>query len=297
MSQNYQIVLPLLIATSVASIIARKLYAESVDTVLEARQGKHIHKNLEEITLHSVQVGEAADLRPDVAVLASATVKEVLARFLVARTDVLAVVTADGRYRGVIAADWLRYDGVAAEVEGVVGIVAFDLMRSDVPTLAPEDPLTRAIDLLHGAGIDALPVVRPEDGRFAGFLSEGHVVSAYRHAVLKTELVSTVLVGAAGDKAASRLQFGNDVVAAEVVVPPWLIGKSLATSALRSRCGISVLAVQRPGMRASLPDPGAPLVAGEKLHVVGPAGAIEALKLGYEPAVPLPRIEGVVLKP
>ena len=52
-----------------------------------------------------------------------------------------------------------------------------------------------------------------------------------------------------------------------------------------SRFGVSVLAVQSPGKRAHLPDPAVPLVAGEKLHVVGPAAAIEALKAGREPAV------------
>lgn len=291
MSDNYRIVLPLLIATSVSAAIARRIESESVDTILDARKGKKIHKNLEEITLHSVLVGEAAELRPDASLPASAPLKDVLARFLVARTDVLAVVTADGRYRGVIAADWLRDAGATQDPGSFESVVAFDLAREDVPRLAPEDPLTRAIDLLHGAGIDALPVVRPEDGKFAGFLTEGDIVAAYRHAVLKTELVSTVLVGATGDREARRLQFGADVVAAEVPVPAWLVGRTLADAGLRSRTGISVLAVQAQGQRARLPDPASPLAAGEKLHVVGPAPAVADLRSGREPAAPRP--EGV----
>jgi CIC family chloride channel protein len=283
MSDNYRIVLPLLIATSVSAALARRLFAESVDTVLEARQGKKIHKNLEEMTLHAVQVGEAAKLDPQAAVSVSAPLKEVLGRFLIARTEVIAVVSAEGVYQGVIAADWLRYH--TEELEPLAKtVVALDLLRADVPVLSPDDPLTKAIDLFHGSGIDALPVLRA-DGRFLGFLSEGDIVSAYRHAVLKTELVTTVILGGGAQVSPSRVDFGADLANAEVVAPAWLVGKSLGDSRLRTRFGVQVLAIQAKGSPARLPDPVALIREGEILFVVGPTAAISALRLGQEPSL------------
>src|SRR5207248_11489061 len=92
MSDNYRIVLPLLIATSISSVLARRIFAESVDTVLDARKGVRLHKNVEEMQLHSVYVREAARIGSDAVVLRSASLRDILTRFAATRSDALAVV-------------------------------------------------------------------------------------------------------------------------------------------------------------------------------------------------------------
>ncbi|MBI3723983.1 chloride channel protein, partial [bacterium] len=292
MSDNYRIVLPLLIATSISSVVARKLYRESIDTVLDARAGKRVHRNVEEMALNGVSIGEAARPTPEHVVSHRATLKEVLAKLLAARTDVLAVVDDEGRFKGVLSAEWLREGKTEGELAGG-GILAADMAATDVPVLDPTEPLTKAIDAFHGAGIDALPVVAREGSRFLGFLREGDIVTAYRHAVLRSELVSTLTVGGRQARE-SRLDFPAGVVTCEIRTPGWLVGKTLAGTNLRTRYGVSVLALQSPGAGSRLPEPGVPLASGEQLVVIGPARAVEAMKNGSEPELlaapaPLPR--------
>jgi CIC family chloride channel protein len=279
MSGNYTIVLPLLIATSIASILAKRLYPESVDTVLEARQGHRVHKNVEEMALGNITVGQAARVVPDAVVTTSAPVRDVLVRFLSARTELLAVVDKEGRYRGVIPARGLKESAQEVEDAGRT-LVALDIMRTDLPTLAPHEPLTRAIDRFHGVDTDALPVVRPDDSHFVGFLSEGDIVSAYRTEVLRVELVSTVMdAREATRRESSRVEFPADVVTVEVPVPAWLAGKTLAETKLRTTFGVSVLGVKND-KETRLPDPAAALSETDRLVVIGPRGAIESLRTG-----------------
>jgi CBS domain-containing protein len=282
MSDNYNIVLPLLIATSIASVVARRLYTESVDTVLDARKGRKIHRNVEEMTLHGVQVSEAARWSADMIVRESTKLNELLGRFLTARSDVLAVISEQERFLGIITIEGLRDQTDLQEAKTVV--IARDVMRSDLPHLVPDDPLTAAIDAFHGVDVDALPVVSPSDGRFLGFLGEGDIVSAYRQAILRTELVSTVLLGDSGQHTPNRISFADETVTNEIDVPVWLVGRSLADVNLRGEHGVLVLAIHAPGGLTRAPDPAKPLVRGERLVVIGTKEAIEVLRRDEQPA-------------
>ena len=279
MSGNYTIVLPLLIATSIASILSKRLYPESVDTILDARQGHRVHKNIEEMALGNITVGQAARVMPEAVVTTNAPVRDVLVRFLSLRTDLVAVVDRDGHYRGVIPARGLKESAEAVEDAGR-SLVALDIMRTDLPTLAPHDPLTRAIDRFHGVDSDTLPVVRPLDSHFVGFLSEGDIVSAYRNELLRVELVSTVMDARdATRRESSVVEFPADVVTVEVPVPSWLAGKTLAETKLRSIFGVSVLGVKNE-KETRLPDPMATLNEKDRLVVIGQRAAIESLRTG-----------------
>src|SRR5262249_39347605 len=102
MSNDYQIVLPLLIASSIASVLAHKIYPESIDTVLDARRGVRVYKSIEEMALHAIRVEEATRLDDAATVRPTTQFSQLVDRFLRARQDVLVVTTDVGRYEGVI---------------------------------------------------------------------------------------------------------------------------------------------------------------------------------------------------
>jgi CIC family chloride channel protein len=280
MSDNYRIVLPLLIATSISSAVARRLYRESVDTVLDAQKGRLVHKN---VALHGIPVVDAAHLGDGVVVAASASLDELVQRFLTGGAAVLAVVDRLGKYRGMISAETLR----ACEHDEAMppAVVALDLVRLDVPQLSPRDPLTRAVDAFHGAGIEALPIVEPGDGRFIGLITEGDIVAAYRRAVLRSEILSTTL-RIEGTASGGSLRFGDGTVTTEIACPPWLAGRTLAEVQLRSRFGVSVLAVRSSGAVARAADPKAPIRESERIVIVGSKSSIEKLQANADEPVP-----------
>jgi CIC family chloride channel protein len=286
MTQDYKIVLPLLIATSVASSVAKRLYAESIDTVLDARKGRAVHRGLEEMALHATRVIEVARSADRAVVPATAPLAALLDRFLASHSEVLPVIDPKTRaYLGAVLLEDVR--SMNEELRGTpTSVIAYDLLRRDLPVLSPDAPLTQAIEAFHGLTCDALPVVGT-DGRLLGLLGDSEIVSAYRTQVLRSELRTAVFLGDAGKKGPERVELPAGISLGTVAAPGWLTGQTLAEKDIRRRYGLLVLSV---GTRAPdgklvkrLPDPHTPIVEGELLEVLGPTVAVDAIARGEEP--------------
>lgn len=297
MTDSYRIVLPLLIATSIASVVAKALYAESVDTVLDAVRGVSHPRSHEVAALSSIRVEDVARAIPEAVIDRAMRIEAVIDRFLVARTDVFAVVGKEGRYLGAILLEDLS--GLVSEGRGRgAATVAFDVLRTDVPTLTPDATLTSAIEAFHGVTCDALPVVDGVTGTLVGFLDEKEIVAAYRTEILRSELRSSFEPGEAGSVRTEGFDLPAGVALGRVTVPPWLVGKSLVGADLRRRFGVLVLAIRVVGAdgvrRKAAPDPLQVLVAGAQLLVVGPTEALRALERGEEPPPVTPEVAEAV---
>lgn len=170
------VILPVLLATVVATLACRAMHPLSVYTSALAELG--------------VRQGAAADLaimrRLDVrsvghvtgAVVLDSAPGETLVRMAERYgSQDACVVDADGRYRGMITnrelqAAILARDGLAATLAG-------DLMRTDLPTVAESDSLAVAFERLSARGADAIAVIDPASGRYLGVLTRERLMQAY----------------------------------------------------------------------------------------------------------------------
>jgi CIC family chloride channel protein len=170
------VILPVLLATVVATLACRAMHPLSIYTSALAELG--------------VRQGAAADLaimrRLDVrsvghvtgAVVVDSAPGETLVRMAERYgSQDACVVDAEGRYRGMITnrelqAAILARDGLAATLAG-------DLMRTDLPTVGESDSLAVAFERLSARGADAIAVVEPSSGRYLGVLTRERLMQAY----------------------------------------------------------------------------------------------------------------------
>ena len=170
------VILPVLLATVVATLACRAMHPLSIYTSALAELG--------------VRQGAAADLaimrRLDVrsvghvtgAVVVDSAPGETLVRMAERYgSQDACVVDAEGRYRGMITnrelqAAILARDGLAATLAG-------DLMRTDLPTVGESDSLAVAFERLSARGADAIAVVEPSTGRYLGVLTRERLMQAY----------------------------------------------------------------------------------------------------------------------
>ena len=170
------VILPVLLATVVATLACRAMHPLSIYTSALAELG--------------VRQGAAADLaimrRLDVrsvghvtgAVVVDSAPGDSLVRMAERYgSQDACVVDADGRYRGMITnrelqAAILARDGLAATLAG-------DLMRTDLPTVAESDSLAVAFERLSARGADAIAVIEPASGRYLGVLTRERLMQAY----------------------------------------------------------------------------------------------------------------------
>lgn len=173
MSYDYTIVLPLMIATVIATILGRRLINGTIYELKLVRRGidwKRVRRPhaLERVRVSSVvrQASVIADV--------SDTVASVAERLHGTSEAFVPVVERDGRFAGVVAAGdigWLMAH------EGLQPIGTF--AKAVPATLSHAESLERAADLMADPKIAMLPILRA-DGSLEGIITRRDVLIAYR---------------------------------------------------------------------------------------------------------------------
>ena len=182
MTDDYNFVVPLMIVAVVAYTTAKRFSPHGLYDGWLAQKGEHISHGVDLAVMDGLQVRDALDedVRP---VTPDATIDRLVAAAAATRHGVIPVVEEDGALVGMISHHALREALVArGELGGV--LLAEDLAEPAEP-LSQTQTLREALAAMNARGLDALPVVEPEDGvpRFAGLLSRARVLQAYERAL------------------------------------------------------------------------------------------------------------------
>jgi len=181
MTRDFYIIIPLMISCVIATTVARGLLRESIYTLKLARRGVRLRGGRDEAVLQSLTVRET--MHADATVLQeSMSFQEVRDLALVSRHQVFPVVTAEGRFAGVVTLARLRPFLVEEGLQGVA--VARDLAEPPGQVLAPDDDLETARRAFVRSPYEELPVVDPTN-RVVGVLREHELYAAYNEAVAR----------------------------------------------------------------------------------------------------------------
>src|SRR5690349_7422236 len=185
MTGDYGLILPLMLTSVLAYVIARRLYPESIYTEWLVRRGVVLTHGADAAALVRMTVGECLNATP-VVVPEQATLTAVLALVRDSRQSDFPVVDADGRLTGMLTRDALRAALEATghgTLDGVV--VAADLAEPRVDRVTHDDTLLTALRRLGDRDVNALPVVQADDReRLVGLVSRQDLLAAYERALI-----------------------------------------------------------------------------------------------------------------
>lgn len=159
LTRDYDVILPLMLATVVADLVAAALMGDSIMTEKLTRRGLRVHQDFEVDRFRTVPVGqimtEAVETLP-----ATATVGEARDRLATGRHGAYPLVAGDDRCVGIITrGDVLREQ--APDEEPVL-----EHASTDVVAVAPDDLALLALQRMLEEDVEHLPVVR--DDRLVG---------------------------------------------------------------------------------------------------------------------------------
>jgi chloride channel protein, CIC family len=264
MTLDYGMVVPLLLGSALATLVAKRLSANSVYT--EALQ----RKAGEDEASGALDVLRVADLlRPEqVTIAPDLELPRVLDVFVASRRNHLYVVDERGAFVGAVnlhdVNEALRAAG------GAGGLAARDAMRKRFEATTPEEGLLRVLERFAAQECERLPVLRDLDGRqLVGTISKRDILSVYSLELLQR---------GAGRRAPSPTLPAIDSLVDEVALPPELPGRTFAESRFRETHALALLLVKRGGAGLLLPDAGLRFAVGDRLVVFGPRERIEALR-------------------
>jgi CIC family chloride channel protein len=178
---DYGLVLPLMLATSLATLLADRLHPESVYTMPLRRRGIHLLRREDIDLLDTVTVGEV--MKWPGTLLSTTTTADVVEQILDdSHHHGLPVVDDKGHLVGILTvSDVARRGGPSPD------LTVADLMTPHPITVVPSMPVSAALARMAALGVGRLPVVSDDDpNKFVGMFRRESVVRAYHHALGST---------------------------------------------------------------------------------------------------------------
>ncbi len=241
LTNEYTIILPLMVTCIVATLLATQLQKASIYTLKLLRRGIDIRGGQTVNVLRSVKV---EDVMRDtfLTIDPGEQVMRVVSRFMEQPGDAVFVVDGDRRLLGVITIDEVR--PIMAELAELGGlIVARDMMlETGFPVFRPGDSLDAAMRRF-ATHHHSCPVV-DDRGVIVGSLWPEDVIERYNAEVLKREMASTMALTVTDHRRIQTLPGVEGMNLAEVPAPPSFVGKTLGELDLRRRFGLTVLLVK-----------------------------------------------------
>ena len=171
LTDDYAIILPLMLAVVVATGLSRILSADSIYSLKLSRRGINIERPAQVSPVAGIRIAEAMR-QPPPTIDPDASVAEIAARLAATGQVALPVVEESGRLSGVVTARDLERGA-----DDDTDLDAGDLAQAP-PDLHPDDELSVAVDWLSEGDREAVAVV-DEDGFLVGWLDHRDLVRAY----------------------------------------------------------------------------------------------------------------------
>ena len=180
MTNDYALVLPLMLATVISYVVARRIEPDSLYSGWLRRRGERIEHGTDETALASLRVRDAYDDRARL-VGEHEDVGALLDHLGHDDQLVFPVVDGAGALCGII--DLADLGRIAKDYANLTALVLANDLAHPAETVTPNETLLDATRRMGVRGVSAVPVVDAPGGRVLGVLSRHHVLAAYERSI------------------------------------------------------------------------------------------------------------------
>ncbi len=281
LTNEYQIILPLMISCIIATLLATRLQRSSIYTLKLLRRGIDIYKGRAVNVLEPVSVREV--IRPDVVTVAAEDrLGSVVAKLIDHPGTTLFVTDDDNRLEGVVTADQIRPVMTDASTLDAL-LIAQDVMEvAEFPSVAPTDSLA---DVMRQLGMYRGEVPVLEDGRLIGVIWPKDVIERYNTEIFKRDMARSMVSAVSTNGRSEAVPAAANALVAEVPVPSRFVGKTIRELNIRQSFGVSILMVKQlsqDGVEQLNAAPASDYAfrEGDVLLAMGPDDALRRLRIG-----------------
>jgi len=182
MTNDYHIILPLMVTVAVSSMVARGLFSQSIYTVKLFKRGIDLHAGRDVNILKSFRVSEVMDQKFQ-SVPAASSIDDILAILEESEQSEVAVVDEKLGLQGLLSLQDLK--SVLAYHDLGRLIVASDLARKEIPSVQPDDNLESALNTFNLTGSLVLPVIASDGRNIVGLLRRSVLLEFYNLRLLE----------------------------------------------------------------------------------------------------------------
>ncbi|MCA9986186.1 MAG: chloride channel protein, partial [Anaerolineales bacterium] len=240
MSNDYQLILPLMLATVLATIMAELLFSESIYTLKLKLKGINLHRGRDEDVLKSVTAKDV--MRPIThPVKPSTPVADLLEIFGDTHLHGLPVMDDDGGLFGVVTLHDIEESRHVPAGQLTVGDVATPY--SKLILAFPDDTVDVVLRSMRPRELGHIPVVAREQPRhLLGFLRREDILKAYELALVRRQSLQN-------QARALNLNYHPGMIVTDVIITPHseVVGKKVMEIAPRLPQKCVLVSIQREG--------------------------------------------------
>ncbi len=254
MTGDYRIMLPLMLSTVIAMVLAGFLESESIYTLKLSRRGVHLARGRDVDVMQSVLVSEVMTT-DTVPVSLSMNLGQVAHHFQTYQRHAFPVVDQNQVLCGIVSLQDLDRSLTLPDHEK---LTTADISTRSLVTVYPDETIGAALGKMAPRDLSSLPVVDPNDRRrLLGVVRRRNIVRAYNLAIVRREEIHQKVTQTRLDSgAAARF------VELEVTEDSPVVNRSLSTLSLPRGC---VVVSIRRDLQVLIPHGDTVLRAGDKV--------------------------------
>ena len=173
---QYEIVLPIMFASVTSALIARLAYRHSMETYILEKEGVKVGYGIalsvaEHISIANVMKTDYVQFN----ISESAT--NMIDFFFNTPESSFLVTDHDGIFSGIISLDEMR---ILLKEDSLIGLIAEDIVKKDVPVLYSSTKLDEALKLFEITDYNTLPVLDSGSGMLLGVVRQEEAFAYYR---------------------------------------------------------------------------------------------------------------------
>ena len=281
MTNDYKIILPLMISTIIATLISTKIQKESIYTIKLVRRGIDIFKGRDINILHHIKVQDVMEKEIQT-IPYGLPFKKLIKMMLETPNPEFFVTDKKGDFIGVLTLEQIRQ---ALQDEEFLAnlIVAQDLAQTDFPTVSAHESLDNAMRLMAKNNTEFLPVIDQQNpGRLLGKLTWKGILECYNKEIARQDMTTELVHSVKFLDHIKTVEFVDGYSLAEVPCPGSFSGKTIRELDLRKKYDVQIIMIKRKGLRNKttniVPRPSDVLRADDQLIIVGPEKQVERVK-------------------
>lgn len=281
LTNDYSIILPLMITCIISTLVSSKLSRESIYTLKLVQRNIHIKDGSEINVMKSIFVKDIYIKKFDT-ILETSNFDEVVNRVIAGNDLYFPVINKKGMLRGILSMHDIKDHLFDRDILQNL-LIAGDIANKDVETAGIDDNCQVVIDKLSRLNIEGIPVVDPKKPKkVLGMIWRSDILDAYNREIEKRDITSSYASKITMKNIDQEVHFVEGYSMTEIPVPALFVGKSIKELNIRAAYGVDILLIRTnkgegPKIK-SMPSADYVFSYDDSIVVSGEIGKIKLLK-------------------
>jgi len=281
LTNDYNIILPLMITCIISVILSTKLTRESIYTLKLLMRNIGIKEGMDVNIMESLYVKDV--LRTNVESIAeSENFNQVVNKVLSGKSSEYPVVDKQNKVIGIISIYDIKEHLYEKEQLKDL-LIAADIANTNFESILLESNCQAALDKLSRNDLDGVPVISSDNGnQLVGYIWRKDIQDAYQKEIDRMEIASNIASSIVMKEDEKEVHFMEGYTIIEISSPKSFIGKSIRELDIRKNYGVDVLSI-KSGKKSdvkvkAIPNPNHIFNKDETIIVAGEIKNINLLK-------------------